>query len=412
MILDISSGAVLDITDPDLFGPGIPYELFRSLRREAPVLWTDAPADWPESVGRGQWNVTRAADIRQVSRSWELFSSASGGIMMDNRDAGGLDIIRETLLGKDPPEHTRQRGIVDNAFTPARVAQLESVVQATVDRHLEAFVESGPSDLVTGFAAKVPLDVICDLLGIPELDRPQVFAWAQAVVADDDPEMIRLYGHPQDARRRAYEYVEGLLAEKSRCPADDLATFFATATVGGQPVPHAHRVGFFRQLFEAGADTTMNTMSHGIQAFSDYPDQWQILLEDRSLVPNAVEEMLRWASVVAYFRRTATRDVELCGQPIGEGDSVVMWYVSGNRDEAAFEQPDRFDVTRAKNPHFAFGGGGRHFCVGASLARLELRIMLGALLERLPDLRVAGPMRRTRSNIILGVTELPVTFSA
>ena len=402
----------MDITDPDLFGPGIPYELFRSLRREAPVLWTDAPADWPESVGRGQWNVTRAADIRQVSRSWELFSSASGGIMMDNRDAGGLDIIRETLLGKDPPEHTRQRGIVDNAFTPARVAQLESVVQATVDRHLEAFVESGPSDLVTGFAAKVPLDVICDLLGIPELDRPQVFAWAQAVVADDDPEMIRLYGHPQDARRRAYEYVEGLLAEKSRCPADDLATFFATATVGGQPVPHAHRVGFFRQLFEAGADTTMNTMSHGIQAFSDYPDQWQILLEDRSLVPNAVEEMLRWASVVAYFRRTATRDVELCGQPIGEGDSVVMWYVSGNRDEAAFEQPDRFDVTRAKNPHFAFGGGGRHFCVGASLARLELRIMLGALLERLPDLRVAGPMRRTRSNIILGVTELPVTFSA
>lgn len=412
MTAGISPGVVFNPTDPDLFSEGIPHELFKSLRRESPVLWTDAPADWPESVGRGQWNITRAADIRKVSRRWETFSSARGGVMMDNRDAGGLEIIRQTLLGKDGDEHARQRGILDDAFSPARVARLENRIRAIVDRHIDAFVAGGPGDVVEGFTKKVPLDVICDLLGIPEPDRAQVFAWAQSVVASGDPEMIRLYGRPEESRRRAYEYVEGLLAERSRCPADDLATFFTTAKVDGQPVPHEHRVGLFRQLFEAGADTTMNTMSTAIQAFSDHPDQWRILLEDRSLIPNAVEEMLRWASVVTYFRRTATCDVELGGRHIREGDSVVMWYASANRDEEAFDRPYTFDVTRERCPHFAFGGGGRHFCVGASLARLELRIMLEALLERVPDLRVAGPMRRTRSNIVLGVTELPVTFSA
>ncbi|HWI71653.1 MAG TPA: cytochrome P450 [Baekduia sp.] len=412
MIPDRPSPAIVDLTDPDLFADGIPAELFATLRRESPVLWTDAPAEWPAEVGRGQWNLLRAADIRKVSRDWETFSSARGGIMMDNRDAGGLEIIRETLLGKDPPEHTRQRNILDNAFAPRRVTRLEDMVRTTIERHLDAFIAGGPGDIVEGFTKKVPLDVICDVLGIPEPDRPKVFAWAQSVVASDDPEQIRLYGRPEESRRRAYEYVEGLLAERSRCPADDLATFFTTATVDGGPVPDDHRIGLFRQLFEAGADTTMNTMTAGIKALSDHPDQWQLLREDRSLVPSAVEEMLRWASAVVYFRRTATCDVEVGGQLIREGDAVVMWYASGNRDEAAFDRPDTFDVTREKCPHFAFGGGGRHFCVGASLARLELRLMLEALLDRVPDLRVAGPMRRTRSNIVLGVTELPVTFSA
>jgi cholest-4-en-3-one 26-monooxygenase len=402
----------LDMTDPDLFRDGTPHELFKRLRTEAPVLWTAAPADWPESVGRGQWNITRAADIRKVSRRWEQFSSAKGGVMMDNRDAGGLDIIRETLLGKDAPEHTQQRGILDDAFSPSRVASMEANVRETVDRHLSSFIAAGPGDFVEGFSQKVPLDVICDVLGIPSGDRAQVFAWAQSVVASGDPEMIEKYGRPEESRRKAYEYVEELLGKRSVCPAHDLATFFTKATIDGAPVPHEHRVGLFRQLFEAGADTTMNTMSTAIQAFSDYPEQWRILLEDRSLVPQAVEEMLRWAGVVTYFRRTATADTELGGSLIREGDSVVMWYASANRDEAVFKNADTFDVTRTECPHFAFGGGGRHFCVGASLARLELRVMLEALLDRLPDLRVNGPAKRTRSNIVLGITELPVTFSA
>jgi len=402
----------IDLTDPDLFSEGTPHDLFRRLRRDSPVLWTDAPAEWPESVGRGQWNIFKAADIRKVSRRWETFSSARGGVMMDNREAGGLDIIRETLLGKDGDDHARQRGILEDAFTPARINPLEDSIRATVHRYLDEFITAGPGDVVEGFTKKVPLNVICDVLGIPEPDRAQVFAWAQSVVADSDPEMIRLYGHPEVSRRRSYEYVESLLAERSKCPAHDLATFFTTATVDGEPVPHEHRVGLFRQLFEAGADTTMNTMTTAIKAFSDYPDQWKLLLEDRSLIPNAVEEMLRWAGVVVYFRRTAATDVEFGGQLIREGDSVVMWYASANRDEEAFEHADTFDVTRDKNAHFAFGGGGRHFCVGASLARLELRLMLEALLERLPDLHVTGPMQRTRSNIVLGVTELPVGFTA
>lgn len=403
--------AGFDLTDPDLFSDGAPHELFKALRRETPVLWTDAPANWPESVGRGQWNIMRAADIRKVSRRWETFSSARGGVMMDNRDAGGLDIIRETLLGKDGDDHARQRGILEDAFSPQRVSQLEDQVRATVHRYLDEFIASGPGDVVEGFTKKVPLNVICDVLGIPELDRPRVFGWAQAVVGSDDPEMIRQYGRPEVARRRAYEYVEDLLDERSKCPAHDLATFFTRATVDGKPVPHENRVGLFRQLFEAGADTTMNTMSTAIRAFSDYPEQWRLLLEDRSLIPTAVEEMLRWAGVVAYFRRTATMDVELGGQQIREGDSVVMWYASANRDEDAFENADTFDVTRENNMHFAFGGGGRHFCVGASLARLELRLMLDALLDRVPDLKATGPLQRTRSNIVLGVTGLPVTFT-
>jgi cholest-4-en-3-one 26-monooxygenase len=403
--------AGLDMTDPDLFRDGTPHALFKRLRAEAPVLWTDAPAAWPESVGRGQWNITRAADIRKVSRRWEQFSSARGGVMMDNRDAGGLDIIRQTLLGKDAPEHTQQRGILDDAFSPARIAPLEPGIRDTVNRHLDSFIAGGPGDFVEGFSKKVPLEVICNLLGIPEADRAQVFAWAQSVVASDDPEMIRKFGRPEDSRRKAYKYVEDLLAERSVCPAHDLATFFTNATIDGMPVSDAHRVGLFRQLFEAGADTTMNTLSTSILAFSEHPEQWQILLDDRSLIPQAVEEMLRWAGVVPYFRRTATADTELGGSLIREGDSVVMWYASANRDEAAFPHADTFDVTRTECPHFAFGGGGRHFCVGASLARLELRVMLEVLLDRLPDLRVSGPALRTRSNIVLGITELPVTFS-
>jgi cholest-4-en-3-one 26-monooxygenase len=402
----------LDMTDPDLFKDGAPHELFKRLRAEAPVLWTDAPAEWPESVGRGQWNITRAADIRKVSRRWEQFSSARGGVMMDNRDAGGLDIIRETLLGKDAPEHTAQRGILDDAFSPARVASLEPSIRETVDRHLETFIAGGPGDFVEGFSQKVPLDVICDVLGIPRADRAQVFAWAQSVLASGDPEMIRKYGLPENGRRNAYKYVEDLLAKRSACPARDLATFFTKATIDGAPVPHEHRVGLFRQLFEAGADTTMNTMSTAILAFTEHPEQWQILLDDRSLIPQAVEEMLRWAGVVTYFRRTATADTELGGSLIREGDSVVMWYASANRDEAVFPNADKFDVTRTDCPHFAFGGGGRHFCVGASLARLELRIMLEALLNRLPDLKVNGPAKRTANNIVMGITELPVTFGA
>lgn len=410
MNADLSSETI-DITNPDLFSSGTPHELFARLRKESPIFWTDSPIDWPASVGQGQWNIMRAADIRKVSRRWETFSSARGGVMMDNRDAGGLDIIRETLLGKDGEEHACQRGILEDAFSPARVAKLEDTVRSIVDHHLENFIASGPGDIVEGFTKKVPLNVICSLLGIPEQDRDQVFAWAQSVLADGDPEMLRLYGRPEDGRRKAYEYVEDLLAERSKCPADDLATFFTTATVGGAPVRHEHRVGLFRQLFEAGADTTMNTMTTAIQAFTDHPEQWQILLDNRSLIPNAVEEMLRWAGVVAYFRRTATCDVELGGQRIHEGDSVIMWYASANRDEDAFDHANTFDVTRESCAHFAFGGGGKHFCVGASLARLELRIMLEALLDRLPSLKVSGPMRRTRGNVVLGVTELPVTFT-
>lgn len=409
--MSVQSFTSLDMTDASLFDDGIPEELFARLRREAPVLWTEAPTDWPASVGRGQWNISKAADIRTVSRRWETYSSALGGVMIDNRDAGGLDIIRETLLGKDGEEHQRQRSILDNAFTPNRVAILEDQIRETVHRHLDDFIAGGPGDIVEGFTKKVPLTVICDLLGIPEKDRAQVFAWAQAVLANNDPVMIEKYGMPDVARRKAYEYVEGLLDERATCPAHDLATFMATAKDGnGEPVLHEHKVALFRQLFEAGADTTMNTMTNSVQTFNDYPDQWALLLEDRSHTVTAVEEMLRFASVVCYFRRTATTDVELGGQEIRAGDSVVMWYASANRDDDAFPNASRFDVTRQDNPHFAFGGGGRHYCVGASLARLELRIMLEALLDRLPDLRVDGPMERVRSNIVLGVTRLPVTF--
>jgi cholest-4-en-3-one 26-monooxygenase len=411
MPVDISLSPALDITDPDLFSDGIPHELFTQMRRDAPVMWTDAPADWPASVGPGQWNITRAADIRLVSRRWETYSSARGGVMMDNRDAGGLDLIRETLLGKDGEDHQRQRGILEDAFTPARVTRFEGAVRATVERHLGAFIAAGPGDVVEGFTKQVPLNVICDVLGIPEPDRAQVFGWAQAVVTEDDPAMVALYGPADVARRAAYDYVAQLLDTRAGCPAHDLATFFTTATVDGHALAEEYRISLFRQLFEAGADTTMNTMSTAINAFSQYPDQWQMLLADRSLIPTAVEEMLRWASVVAYFRRTAATDVELRGQLIHEGDSVVMWYASANRDEDAFDHADTFDVTRTSNAHFAFGGGGRHFCVGASLARMELAIMLEALLDKVPDLRVAGPMKRTRGNIVMGVTELPVTFT-
>lgn len=401
----------IDMSDPDLFRDGIPTELLGRLRRECPAMWTEAPENWPEESGTGFWNITRAADIAAANRDHETFSSFAGGIMIDTRGAGGLEQQRKSFITWDPPRHTGPRSVVASSFRPKLMRRLEGAVRSIVVDRLNSIVEQGHCDFVEDFTLRVTLDTICDLIGVKAEDRDQMFKWAQSVVVGDDPELVAVYGTAEDGRRNSYDYMEALLAERRAEPKEDFASYLATACVKGVELTDEDRIGVLRLLVEAGADTTISSIALGIQAFSEFPDQWQLLLADRSLIPQAIEEILRWASVVAHMRRTATKDVELAGAHISQGDAVVLWFASANRDADLIDDPDRFDITRKGCPHLAFGAGGRHHCPGSGLARLEMRIVLEELLDRVPDIRVDGSIDRMRSNMILGVKRLPVRFT-
>lgn len=397
-----------DFTDMRLFAEGPPWKSFEALRDRNPVSWSAAPKDWPAEEGAGYWNLVRAADISAVMRDSERFSSWRGGITIPSYAVGSLEGIRSMMIGKDPPEHTRQRGIVVAAFTPTRIAQLEERVRANVRRLINKVIERGRCDLVTDIAGHVPMMMIADLLGVPEADHPQLFRWTDAIVGFNDPD-ARLSG--AQAMTEATAYMIGLDRERQRMPADDLITVIGRTEVEGARLALEQRAGLFIHLFAAGVDTTRATLALGMEALLLHPDQRQRLVDEPSLIANAVEEINRWTSVVLYQRRTATRDTEIGGRKIREGDAVVCWQAAGNRDPSLFAEPYRFDLARSDNRHLAFGGGGRHHCLGASLARLELRIALQEILQRLPELDFDGPVQRLPSNWLQCVKSMPVRFT-
>ena len=391
----------VDITDPKWFEDGPPHELFARMRKEAPVRWNKLPD------GSGFWSLTRHADVSAVSRDTETFSSYKGGVFLNPDLVNPLDMNRQLLLFKDPPEHTKYRLILQKAFTPNTVKALEEDVRARVTRAIDAFVDRGSADLAKEFAIPVPLGVLADLMGLPEDDIPKLHKWTDEIEESTRTEapasetFIQLAGylHEQIARQAA-EGVEDTLVMRLRA-----------AEVDGEKLDDTEILVFFGLLVFAGNDTTRNTTADGLLALLQHPDQLAALREDPEKVPNAVEEILRWTSVVNYFVRTATKDTDLAGQAIAEGDRVMMWYTSASRDEEVFDDPQSFDVEREKPDHKAFGGGGRHFCLGAGLARLELRVMLEELTRRLPDLRLDGEVERLPSAWANMVTALPVAFT-
>jgi cytochrome P450 len=389
-----------DLFDLSLFADGPPHDIFRRLRTEAPVCFL------PEPEGPGYWGVFTYDELFEVSRHPQRFGAHPSVFIKDNEegDAGASEL----MLNQDPPRHTQLRKLVNKGFTPRQINALEPRIRERVVSILDAAASKGTFDLVTDVAVEVPLQVIAELVGVPEDERHTVFAWTERMMTIDDPESG---GSVEDARAaigEMFAYVDRLAAERADGDGDDLLSVLLRADVDGDRLSPLDVDLFFMLLMNAGSETTRNLITGGTLALFEHPDERARLAADPALLSSAIEEMLRFITPVMHFRRTARADTLLGGQQIREGDKVVMWYSSANRDESHFPDADLFDVGRTPNEHVAFGAGGPHFCLGASLARLESRVLFEELLARLPALEQAGPVKRLGSNFINGIKSLPV----
>jgi cytochrome P450 len=408
----------VDLTDLDQFSAGFPHELFTALRRERPLWFHPPTAHTPG--GEGFWALTRYDDITTAAADGAAFSSASGG----GRDGGGT-LIEDLPSGfaagvllnmMDDPRHRRFRRLVTPSVSPRTLREAEDELRARTAAILDGVTARGRCDFLVEVAAELPLQVIAKLLGIPQEDRHQLFAWANATLDYDDRDLGGQSEKQLAAGAAMFEYGGRLIAEKRRAPGDDMLSAVVHGTVEGadgaaEPLSELELQMFFNLLIAAGSETTRNSIAVGLMALIEHPEQWHAVQQDRALLPSAVEEILRWASSTPYNRRTATRDVALRRQTIRAGDKLVLWWASANRDEAVFADPFRFDVRRTPNPHLAFGHGG-HFCLGAALARLEIRVVLDALLSRCRRVELAGAVEWTRSNKHTGVRHMPVILHA
>lgn len=394
------TNAVVDLFDPALYADGPPHDLFRRLRSERPVCFL------PEPAGPGFWGVFAYDDVVEVSRHPQRFGSHPNTMITD-ADGGGAG---ELMLNQDPPRHTKLRKLVNRGFTPRQVALLEPRVRGLVDGLLTRAAERRHLDLVAEVAVELPLQVIAELVGVPESERHTVFAWTERMMSSD-PESTSFGDEARAAMAEMFAYAGRLAAEREQTPGDDLLSVLLAADVDGERLTQLDVDLFFMLLMNAGSETTRNLITGGVLTLFEHPEQRDRLRDDPGLAPRAVEEMLRWVTPVMRFRRTAREDTTLGGQHIAAGDKVVVWYTSANRDEGQFPDAESFDVTRTPNDHVAFGGGGPHFCLGAGLARLEARVLFEALVERLPGLRPDGPVARSGSSFINGITALPVAVA-
>ena len=390
---------------------GPPHELFKRMRSECPVHWTSKVTEFPPA--RGFWSVTRADDVHKVSRDWETYSSELGGVVVID-EVFPIELARAMFIGMDPPKHDRLKALFQAGFTPKRIAAHEDEIREIVVGVLDRLEGRETCDLVTDVAQPAVSRVIGSFMGIPEGDDQ---AWADlmnmALAAGDpdySPSVDDVEATIQEAIQQVFARCSAMIAERRENPTDDLTSVLVHAEVEGERLEeHEIVMGFFL-LVAAGNDSTKATYSSAMRALMEHPDQRQLLVDDPALIPGAVEESLRMFPAFAHFRRTATRDTELGGQQIKEGDKVVMWYASSNRDESRYEDPDRFDVLR--NPdHQAFGAGGRHFCLGTALARLELKILLEETLKRYPNMELGGKPVFVESGFLNQLKTLPVGLS-
>jgi cholest-4-en-3-one 26-monooxygenase len=392
--------------DPATYARGFPYEVFRDLRDTDPVTHHDHPA-WE----RGYWAVTRHADVQRVSRDWNGFQNAPNPFLPDRADYGDDAGSSLLMISLDPPEHTKLRKLISSGFTPRRINDLAARVEERVDSVIDSVAGRGECDLVRDVALWLPLHAIADLVGVPEADRKQVFEWTELTFgfdADTTPE------ERGEAAQSMFAYADAMCAQRADDPRDDLMSVLLHAEVEGERLTQMQLAVFFMLLQNAGSETTRNLITTGTLSLLERPDDLARLRDDAELLPVAIEELLRHATPVMSFTRVATKDSEVGGQAVAEGDHVLMVYASANRDERAFERPDDIDITREPNDHVAFGAGGPHFCLGSHLARLEAKLMFEAILTRFEGLEVtADPasLPRVNSNLIDGLAEMPVRWS-
>lgn len=401
----------VDLTDPATYRDGIPHDLFTRLRREAPVVWHPTGS----GARSGFWSLTRHADVVAVNRDSETMSTAAAGTMIFDRPELADPAAPRMMIEMDPPRHTRYRLLVNRGFTPRMISRLEEFMHAVTARTLDRIGDRTEADFVEDVAAELPIQVIAQLLGVPEEDRPFLFELSNKIIGFDEPEYGGDGGPSVDALTGIFATAHKVSDQKraileSGGSAEDIVTALLEAEVDGERLSEIELDLFFMLLVTAGNETTRTAIAQGMLAFIDAPEQWQRLRDDRSLLPTAVEEILRYSTPIFYFRRTALADTEIDGQAVREGDRVVFWYASANFDDEVFADPMRFDVGRDPNEHVTFGGGGPHFCLGANLARLEIRVMFEHLLDRFERLELAGPVERLRSNFTHGVKRMPVRW--
>ena len=395
----ISIGGV-DLADPHTYESGMPYEAFRELRRRAPVAWH------PYKDGPGFLALTGYDEVQAVSRDSATWSSQAKGVSYEisPEDESSLGLI---MLQMDPPKHTEFRKLINKGFTPRQVARLNDHIGDMARQIVDDVIERGECDFVDDVAGALPSYVIAEMLGIPLEDGRRLYELSEIlnsgyVVGDSAIEQAVI---------QMYQYSAELAARKRADPGDDIATSLLQAEVNGRSLTDLEFNLFFMLLMNAGGDTTRNLVASGVLALIKHPAERQRLDADPSLMPTAIEEMLRYTSPVTVFLRTATKDTELRGIPVKAGERAAIFYPSANRDETRFADPDRFDVSRAPNPHLAFGGGGTHFCLGANLARVEASAIIPEVLSRMNGLELAGPVERVRSYLINGIHSMPVRFT-
>ena len=408
----------VDLMDLDAFVRGDHHEMFKVLREQAPVSFH------PEPDGPGFWSVTKHADLQMVNRDTATFSSELGGTQrfdMGEGDTADFDTRGLMLVDTDPPKHTRLRRLVNKGFTPRMINMLEQHLRYRAELIVDNVIEKGECEFVEDLAAELPLQAIAEIMGVPQEDRHLMFQWSNAMIGAQDEE----YSDTPDSRggentqaraaaMEVYAYANQLGAARRDDPREDIVTTLINAEIEGEQLTELEFDMFMLLLVVAGNETTRNATAHGMHALLNHPDEFAKLRAhegDSAYFSTAADEILRWATPVLHFRRTATVDTEVRGVPIAAGEKVLMWHISANRDEEVFEDPFRFDIERTPNDHVAFGGGGAHYCLGANLAKLELQIIFDEVLSRMPDITQAGPAETLRSNFIGGVKHLPVTFT-
>ncbi|MGW3468835.1 cytochrome P450 [Saccharopolyspora sp. NPDC000995] len=398
-----------DFTDPDLLAERLPLAEFAELRRTAPVWWNRQPDRRSGFDDGGYWVISRHADVKEVSRRSDVFSSWENTAVIrfnENMTREQIELQRYIMLNIDPPQHTKLRKIVQRGFTPRAINSLESALRDRAQRIATRARERGSGDFVTDVARELPLQAIAELLGLPQEHRKEIFGWSNQMIGYDDPDYVI---QPEVAAAEMLGYFTNMAEQRRGCPTDDIVTKLVQADIDGNALT-ADEFGFFVILLAvAGNETTRNAITHGMLAFLDNPEQWDLYKEQRPAT--TADEIVRWATPVVAFQRTATEDVELGGLEIRRGQRVGMFYSSANFDPEVFGEPERFDITRDPNPHVGFGGTGAHYCLGANLARLEIDLIFNAIADHMPDIKRIGEPRRLRSGWLNGIKEVHVRYT-
>ncbi|NEA56750.1 cytochrome P450 [Streptomyces sp. SID13666] len=399
-----------DFTDPDVYEQRVPLPELAQLRETAPVWWNEQPLNAAGFEDEGYWVVTRHADVKEVSLNPDVYSSFLNTAVIrfnEHITREQIEMQRLIMLNMDPPELTRVRQIVQRGFTPRAIRQMEQTLRDRAHRIVAEARGRRTGNFVTEVASELPLQAIAELIGIPQDDRTKIFDWSNKMIAYDDPELAITEEVGAESAMELISYAMNLAAARKECPVKDIVSQLVAAEDEGNL--STDEFGFFVLVLSvAGNETTRNAITHGMHAFLTHPEQWELYKETRP--STAAEEIVRWATPVTSFQRTATRDTVLGGQEIKKGQRVGMFYASANHDPEVFDHPERFDITREPNLHLGFGGGGPHYCMGKNLAIMEIDLMFNAIADAMPDIKLVGDPRRLRSAWINGVKEMQVSY--